>query len=79
MRQTSGIIINNEFFINSSNVSKILKRNTEEPEETHAIDIYMVGDTTPQTINFESESDCDVIFEKIIMEMYGLNYAHVTY
>ena len=79
MRQTSGIIINDEFFINSSNVSKILKRNTEEPEEIHAIDIYMVGDTTPQTIYFENENDCDVIFNKIIMEMYGLNYAHVTY
>ena len=79
MRQTSGIIINDEFFINSSNVSKILKRNTEEPEKTYAIDIYMVGDTTPQTIYLENESNCDVIFEKIIMEMYGLNYAHVTY
>ena len=66
MRQTSGIIINNEIFINSSHVVKIDKAKRED----YTIEIYMTNDReTPISLNFESEGDRDVIFNKIVFNM----------
>ncbi len=73
MRQTSGIIINNDIFINSSNVVKIEKKNID------VIKIYMLGVESPVKIAFKSEFDRDLIFNKIIMEMYGHNYAILNF
>jgi hypothetical protein len=76
MRQTSGIIINNEIFINSSHVVKIEKAKREE----YTIEIYMTNDgETPISLIFEKEGDRDVIFNKIVMELYGNNYAIVNF
>ena len=78
MRQTSGIIINNEFFINSSHVVKIDKNKIEEPK-TYTIEIYMTNEETPISLNFENKDVRDVIFHKIVMELYGHNYAIVDF
>jgi hypothetical protein len=76
MRQTSGIIINNEIFINSNHVVKIEKAKREE----YTIEIYMTNDgETPISLIFEKEGDRDVIFNKIVMELYGNNYAIVNF
>lgn len=76
MRQTSGIIINNEIFINSSHVVKIDKNKRED----YTIEIYMTNDgETPISLFFENEGDRDVIFNKIVMELYGTNYALVNF
>lgn len=76
MRQTSGIIINDDIFINSSNVVKIEKR-TES--STYTINIYMTNSELPIVIPFDLENDRDIIFNKIVMELYGNNYAHVIF
>lgn len=73
MRQTSGIIINNDFFINSSHVVKM------EKGSDNTIRIYMSGDTEPTKLVFDSEQDRNVIFNKIIMELYGHNYSLVNF
>lgn len=76
MRQTSGIIINNEIFINSSHVVKIEKAK----RENYTIEIYMTNDEeTPIYLNFEKEGDRDVIFNKIVMELYGHNYTYLNF
>lgn len=76
MRQTSGIIINNEIFINSSHVVKIEKAKRED----YTIEIYMTNDEeTPIYLNFEKEGDRDVIFNKIVMELYGYNYTYLNF
>jgi hypothetical protein len=76
MRQTSGIIINSEIFINSSHVVKIEKAKRED----YTIEIYMTNDgKTPISLNFENEGDRNVIFNKIVMELYGNNYALVNF
>lgn len=76
MRQTSGIIINNEIFINSSHVVKIDKAKRED----YTIEIYMTNDgETPIYLKFKNEGDRDVIFNKIVMELYGYNYALVNF
>jgi hypothetical protein len=76
MRQTSGIIINNEIFINSSHVVKIEKAKRED----YTIEIYMTNDEeTPIYLNFEKEGDRDVIFNKIVLELYGHNYTYVNF
>lgn len=76
MRQTSGIIINNEIFINSNHVVKIEKAKREE----YTIEIYMTNDgETPISLIFEKEGDRDVIFNKIVLELYGNNYAYVNF
>lgn len=73
MRQTSGIIINNDIFINSSHVVKIEKINTNK------IEIYLSNVTLPVNLEFNSESDRNVIFNKLVMEMYGNNYAYINF
>ena len=73
MRQTSGVILNGDIFINSSHVVKLEKKNTD------VIEIYMLGVASPVEIAFISETDRDVMFNKIIMEMYGHNYAILNF
>lgn len=77
MRQTSGIIINNEIFINASHVVKIDKSKIEET--TYTIEIYMTNEDAPISLHFEKERERDVIFNKIVMELYGNNYAIVDF
>ena len=92
MRQTSGIIINNDIFINSSHVVKMEKSKrievikyidgTDEPGNEityYTIEIYMLGIESPINLSFEKENDRDVIFNKIVMELYGHNYAYVNF
>ena len=80
MRQTSGIIINDDIFINSSNVVKMEKNNIEQDYNTYyTIDIYMLGIESPIELPFDKESDRNVIFNKIVMELYGHNYAYVNF
>ena len=93
MRQTSGIIINNDTFINSSHVVKMEKSkhievikyidgsdNKPDNEITYyTIDIYMLGIESPIELSFDKENDRDVIFNKIVMELYGHNYAYVNF
>lgn len=73
MRQTSGIIINNDIFINSSHVVKI------EKIDTYKIKIHMSNAAIPVNLEFNSENDRDVIFNKLVMEMYGNNYAYLNF
>ena len=73
MRETSGIIINNDIFINSSHVVKIEKNDADK------IKIYMSNVALPINLEFNSESERDVIFNKLVMEMYGHNYAYINF
>ena len=73
MIKTTGVILNNDIFINSSNVIKMEKKNID------VIEIYMLGVASPVKIAFKNETDRDVIFNKIIMEMYGHNYAILNF
>lgn len=73
MRQTSGVIINNDIFINSSHVVKIEKIDTDK------IKINLSYGTLPVDLEFENESERNVIFNKLVMEMYGSNYAHLNF
>ena len=73
MRQTSGVILNNDIFINSSHVVKIEKIDTDK------IKIDLSYGALPVDLEFKSESDCNVIFNKLVMEMYGNNYAHLDF
>ena len=73
MRQTSGIVINNDIFINSSHVVKIEKIDTDK------IKINLSYGALPVDLEFENESERNVIFNKLVMEMYGSNYAHLNF
>ena len=73
MRQTSGIIINNDIFINSSHVVKIEKIDTDK------IKIYLSNIERPVDLEFKNENGRDVIFNKLVMEMYGNNYAYLNF
>lgn len=79
-RETSGIIINDEIFINSSQVVKIDKgvKNFEE-NITYTINIFMTNNILPIVLNLDNENDRDVIFNKIVIELYGYNYGHVDF
>lgn len=116
MRQTSGVIINNDIFINSSHVVKINKFNTyisndmyedsdsdsdfnssngndvtpqpmmiknpsNQPVNSYeyVINIHMLGVSDPIKLVFDNENDRDVIFNRVIMEMYGHNYAILNF
>ncbi len=86
MRQTSGIIINNDIFLNSSHVVKIDKGRLEKESDAsdtieyyHTINIYTTVEEIPTVLFFDSENVRDVIFNKIIMELYGHNYAYVNF
>lgn len=73
MRQTSGVILNNDIFINSSHVVKIEKIDTDK------IKIDMSYNAQPVNLEFNSESERNVIFNKLVMEMYGNNYAYLDF
>ena len=73
MRQTSGIVINNDIFINSSHVVKIEKIDTDK------IKIDLSYGALPVDLEFKTEGDRNVIFNKLVMEMYGNNYAHLDF
>ena len=73
MRQTSGIVINNDIFINSSHVVKIEKIDTDK------IKINLSYGALPVDLEFENESERNVIFNKLVMEMYGNNYAYINF
>ena len=80
MRHTSGIIINDDVFINSSHVVKIDK--VQKAEKEYVITIHLsasaMSSTMPVVLTFDSESKCDEAFKKIILEMYSTNYAIVN-
>ena len=73
MRQTSGVILNNDIFINSSHVVKIEKIGTDK------IEIDLSYDALPVNLEFKNEGDRNVIFNKLVMEMYGNNYAYINF
>lgn len=73
MRQTSGIVINNDIFINSSHVVKIDKIGTDQ------IEIDLSYGAQSVNLEFKNESDRNVIFNKLVMEMYGNNYAYLNF
>lgn len=78
-RQTSGIIINNDIFINSNHVVKMDKSNSSDGEYVINIYLSIVSSASPIKLTFDSENDRNVIFYKIIMELYGHNYAYVDF
>lgn len=77
MRQTSGIIINDEIFINSSHVVKIDQTTTSEGK--FVLNIYLTNIETPISFTFDTETDCNTTMKNIVMEMYGFNFAYVNF
>lgn len=77
-RKTSGIIINDDIFINANHVVKMEKSKVSDGE--HVINIYLSVATSasPIKLTFDSEQECNESFKKIIMEMYSYNYAIVN-
>jgi hypothetical protein len=69
----SGVILNNDIFINTSHVVKMEKKNTD------VIEVYMLGVASPVEFAFKSETDRDEAFNKIIKEMYSYNYAILNF
>ncbi|MBO7212739.1 MAG: hypothetical protein J6V44_17280 [Methanobrevibacter sp.] len=65
--------MNNDIFINSSHVVKIEKIDTDK------IKIDMSYNAQPVNLEFNSESERNVIFNKLVMEMYGNNYAYLDF
>jgi hypothetical protein len=92
MRHTSGIIINDDIFINSSHVVKIEK--TKKADSEYTITIHLsessMSSVMPVVLTFvddkdkngkiiaPAESKCNEAFKKIIIEMYSTNYAIVN-
>ena len=79
MKETSGIIINDQIFINSSHVVKMDKSNSSDGEYVINIYLSIVSSASPIKLTFNSENDRNVIFNKIVMELYGHNYAYVDF
>lgn len=73
MRQTSGVILNNDIFINSNHVVKMEKIGTDK------IEIDLSYGALPVNLEFKNEGDRNVIFNKLVMEMYGNNYAYINF
>ena len=67
---TSGIIINNDIFINADNVVKVEKFKKED--DTYEMDIYVTAGS-PVSYFFDNEHECNLAFEKIILNMYSYN------
>ena len=65
--------MNNDTFINSSHVVKIEKVGTDK------IKIDMSYGAQPVDLEFKNESERNVIFNKLVMEMYGNNYAYLNF
>ena len=79
MKETSGIIINDEIFINSSHVVKMDKSNSSDGEYVINIYLSIVSSASPIKLTFNSENYRNVIFNKIVMEIYGHDYAYVDF
>ena len=73
MRQTSGIVINNDIFINSRHVVKIKKIDTDK------IKIDLSYGALPVDLEFKNESERNTIFNRIIKEMYSYNFAYINF
>ena len=73
MRQTSGIVINDDIFINSKHVVKMEKVDRDK------IKIYLLYGALPVDLAFKSESDRNRIFTQIIKEMYSCNFAYINF
>lgn len=78
MRKTSGIIINDDTFINSSHVVKMEKTKVSDGEHVIYIYLSVATSASPIKLTFDSEHVCNESFKKIIMEMYSTNYAIVN-
>ena len=85
MRKTSGIIINNDIFINSAHVVKMEKSKNvgSDGKEYYVLTIHLsesaMSSTMPAIYTFDSDKECNDAFNKIIREMYGFNYAVVDF
>ena len=77
-RQTSGIIINDDTFINSSHVVKMEKTKVSDGEYVIIIYLSVATSASPVKLTFDSEQVCNESFKKIIQEMYSYNYAIVN-
>ena len=76
MREVSGIIINDDIFINSSHVVKIVKeKNGDEYIITIHLSESAMSSAMPVVLTFDSEIECAAAYKKIINDMYGFNYA----
>lgn len=73
MRKTSGIVINNDIFINSRHVVKMEKVDTDK------IKIDLSYGALPVDLEFKSESERNRIFNQIIKEMYSYNFAYINF
>ena len=81
MRKTSGIIINNDIFINSAHVVKMEKSKNvgSDGKEYYVLTIHLMSSVMPVSYTFNSDKECNDAFNKIIIEMYGFNYAVVDF
>ena len=77
-RETSGIIINGDTFINSNHVVKMEKTKVSDGEYVINIYLSVATSASPVKLTFDSEQVCNESFKKIIQEMYGYNYAIVN-
>ena len=68
--QTSGIIINNDIFINADHVVKVEK--FKNAEDIYEMDIYVTAGS-PVRYFFDNEHECNLAFEKIVLNMYSYN------
>ena len=72
--------MNNGIFINSSHVVKIEKIDTKNgTDKTYNIKIDLSYGALPVNLEFKNEGDRNVIFNKLVMEMYGNNYAYINF
>ena len=78
MRKTSGIIINDDIFINANHVVKMEKSKVSDGEHVIIIYLSVATSASPIKLTFGSEQECNESFKKIIMEMYSYNYAIVN-
>ena len=76
MSQSSGIIINDEIFINSSHVVKIDQTTSNSK---FVLNIYLTNIETPISFTFDTENECYTTMKNIIKEMYGFNFAYVNF
>ena len=76
--QTSGIIINNDTFINSSHVVKMEKTKVSDGEYVIIIYLSVATSASPVKLTFDSEHVCNESFKKIIQDMYNYTYAIVN-
>ena len=72
----SNIIINNDIFINADHVVKVEK--IKKAENIYEMDIYVtVG--SPVSYFFDNEQECNLAFEKIILNMFYNNLTSADF